>query len=157
VLWIALALFSLTVAATDPTPSSARVSLRERFGLDALSLLARRDYRAILLTAGLLSIPLAAFYPFAPAQLRDLGFERTSAWMSLAQITEVMAMFALGRCSPAGHASGCWPAISASPCFVTASVTDEPMGAGGVSLHGFAFTLFFIAAPIYLNDRTEPA
>ena len=27
----------------------------------------------------------------------------------------------------------------------------------GISLHGFAFTLFYVTAPIYLNERIDPA
>ena len=41
-------------------------------------------------------IPLAGLYPYTPPHLRELGFLRVSAWMSLAQVTEIVAMVALG-------------------------------------------------------------
>ena len=33
-------------------------------------------------------MPLAAFYPFSPPHMRELGLEHTSAWMSLGQVTK---------------------------------------------------------------------
>jgi hypothetical protein len=54
-----------------------------------------RDTRVVFITTTLFNIPLCAFYPYAPTHLHDLGFAHTSAWMSLAQVTEIIAMFSL--------------------------------------------------------------
>jgi MFS family permease len=34
---------------------------------------------------------------------------------------------------------------------------DKPWVLAGVTLHGFAFTLFFVTAPIYLDGRVDSA
>ena len=39
--------------------------------------------------------PSPRFIHYAPTHLHDLGFTHTSAWMSLAQVTEIIAMFSL--------------------------------------------------------------
>lgn len=63
--------------------------------LDALALLKHRDTRVVFLTAALFAVPIAAFYPYTPPNLRELGFTRTSAWMSLGEVSEILAMFGL--------------------------------------------------------------
>lgn len=157
--WVALAVTTLGLPQVPPPPSQGTQTLRERLGLDALGLLRRPEYRALFLTAGLAAIPLAAFYPFAPAHLRDLGFEHTSAWMSLAQATEILAMFSLAgwlarwgtkRILAAGL-------VFAVLRYVLLAADQRVAVLPGVALHGFAFTLFFVTAPICLNQTMDPA
>jgi hypothetical protein len=157
--WIAVAATSWSIPNIPPPPAVGRQTIRERLGLDALGLLRRPEYRVLFLTAGLAAIPLAAFYPFAPAHLRDLGFQHTSAWMSLAQATEILAMFSL-----AGWL-GRWGTKRILAAGLTFAVlryvllaTDQPFVVlPGIALHGFAFTLFFVTAPICLNHTMDPA
>ncbi len=157
--WIAVAATSWSIPNVPPPPAVGRQTIRERLGLDALGLLRRPEYRVLFLTAGLAAVPLAAFYPFAPAHLRDLGFQHTSAWMSLAQATEILAMFSL-----AGWL-GRWGTKRILAAGLTFAVlryvllaTDQPFVVlPGIALHGFAFTLFFVTAPICLNHTIDPA
>jgi MFS family permease len=93
--WGCLGLFTFRLPSVPPPPVSGPWGLRERMGWDALVLLRNHDHRVVFITAALYSIPLAAFYPFTPPHLQALGFQRTSAWMSLGQVTEIIAMFAL--------------------------------------------------------------
>ncbi|MGA2554737.1 MAG: MFS transporter [Verrucomicrobiota bacterium] len=72
------------------------LSWHARLGLDALTLLKNRDHRVIFIIVAAFNIPLTAFYPYAPLHIRELGLTRVSAWMSLAQTTEILSMFALG-------------------------------------------------------------
>jgi MFS family permease len=159
VLWLLLAGFTLFVGDVPPPAIAGKPTIRQRLGLDALSLLANRDHRGVLLTALLISIPLAAFYPYMPPHLRDLGFEHTSAWMSLAQGTEIVAMLGLGSLL------GRWRLRSILACgvgfalarYVLCAFDSRLAVLAGVSLHGFAFTLFFVTAPIYLHERVDAA
>ena len=95
-LWLVLAAFTCLLPNVAPPASIQHLTIRQRLGLDALSLLRKTDHRVVFLTATLFTIPLAAFYPYTPPHLQALGFEHASAWMSLAQTTEVVAMFTLG-------------------------------------------------------------
>lgn len=149
----------LLPSAQLPAAVPGSLSLRQRLGLDALGLLARREHRVVFITAALVSAPLAAFYPFTPSHLRDLGFAHTSAWMSIAQATEVFAMFGLAALLARSQTR--WVLLGglvAAALRYLLLATDRPGTVLlGVSLHGFAFTLFFVTAPIYLNERIDPA
>jgi nucleoside transporter len=156
--WLVLAFFTLALPALPPA-SGARMTLRERMGWDALSLLKNHDHRVVFLTAAFFSVPLAAFYPYTPPQLTQLGFQRTAAWMSLGQITEMTAMFCLAGLFERLRLK--W--IFAVGLFVgvlrfSFSSINQPVWLlAGITLHGFSYTLVFITEQIYLNERIDPA
>jgi MFS family permease len=159
VVWLVVATFTFLLPDVDPPKVEGQVTLRERLGLDALSLLKIRDHQVVFLTVALFAIPLAAFYPYTPPQLRELGFQRTSAWMSLGQVTEIIAMFSLGGLLLR------WRLKWIFACGLAFGVVRFALNAlggkawvlAGVTLHGFSFTLVFITAQIYLDERVDPA
>jgi MFS family permease len=113
----------------------------------------------VFLTTTLFTIPLAGFYPYAPPHLKELGLERMTAWMSLGQITEVIAMFALGGLILRWRLK--W-IIAAGLGFgvirFVVSALDTRTGLiAGIVLHGCSFTLVNITAQIYLDQRVEPS
>jgi MFS family permease len=137
---------------------SGQLSWHARLGLDALTLLKNRDHRVIFIIVAAFNIPLAGFYPYAPLHLRDLGFTRVSAWMSLAQTTEVLAMFALGamlhRCR-LKWIIACGLAIGV----VRFALCALPFKAGllaGTTLNGACYALVYITAQIYVEQRVDP-
>src|SRR5438552_19108250 len=91
-----MAAFTFLLPSVDPPKSAEHLTLRQRLGLDALTLLKNPDHRVVFITAALFCIPLTGFYPYTPPHLRELGLQHTSAWMSFGQITEIIAMFMLG-------------------------------------------------------------
>jgi len=142
------------------TPRAAvNLSWHERLGLDALTLLKNPDHRVVFITTALFAIPLAAFYPFTPPHLRDLGLERTSAWMSLGQITEIAAMVSLGALLTHWRLKWIFALGLAFGVvrFVFAAMNSKAGLLTAVVLHGCSFTLVFITAQIYLDQRVEPA
>jgi nucleoside transporter len=157
--WLLVAAFTLLLPSVAPANTAQHLTMRQRLGLDALVLFKEADHRVVFLTAAFLAIPLAAFYPFTPTHLRYLGIERTTAWMTLGQITEVLAMVALpallGRVRlkwilAAGMGFGL---IRYGLC----TLDGRHWVLAGVTLHGFAFTFFFITAQIYLDQRVDAA
>src|SRR6185295_10991459 len=102
---------------------------------------------------------MAGFYPYAPPHLRELGLDHTSAWMSLGQITEIIAMFMLG-----GLLSN-WRLKWIFACglgfgvvrFALSAINGKAWLLAGVVLHGCTFTLVFITAQIYLDQRVDAA
>jgi MFS family permease len=159
VFWLLVAAFTFFLPAVEMPPSAEHLSWRERLGLDALTLLKNRDTRVVFLTTTLFNIPLCAFYPYAPAHLRDLGFLHTSAWMSLAQTTEIVAMFSLGWLLL--H----WRLKWIFTCGLAIGIARFALCAGntksllllGIMLHGASFVLVFVTAQIYLDQRIDPA
>lgn len=155
--WLSVALWTLWLPAAPPLAGHAR-GWRSWLGLDALELLRDRDHRAVFLGAALFSIPLAAFYPFSPMQLRDLGETNVSAAMSLAQVTEVAAMYALAILLARLRLKMLFlVAIGAGVIRYALFALDAwPWLIAGITLHGICFTLFFIPAQIYLERRIDP-
>jgi nucleoside transporter len=159
VLWVGMAAFTFLLPDIAPPRSAQHLTVRQRLGLDALSLLKQSDHRVVYLSATLFTIPLAAFYPYTPPQLRELGLERTSAWMSLGQTTEIVAMFTLGALLTRwrlkwilglGLGFGLLRYL-----FCAAHETGWLLA--GIVLHGVTYTLFFTTAQIYVNERVEAA
>ena len=159
ILWTILAGYSLLLPHSMVAISSPRkLTLRERFGLDALSLLRVHDNRVIFFTAALIAIPFAAFYPFTPAHLTELGLQRISAWMSLGQVTEIVAMIMIGMIL--GRWRLKWVILAGLACgllrYALYALDAAFPVLVGVGLHGFAFTLTYISTQIYLAERIDP-
>ena len=124
-----------------------------------MTLLKDRDTRVVFITTTLFNIPLCAFYPYAPTHLHDLGFAHTSAWMSLAQITEIIAMFSLAWLLLNWRLKwifACGLGIGVLR-FALSGFNTKASLLLGVALHGASFVLVFITAQIYLNQRIDSA
>jgi len=157
-LWFTVAAYTLILPKDSRfAPTQKHMNLRERFGLDALQLLRIHDHRVIFIASALVAIPFAAFYPYTPPHLSELGFERLSAWMSLGQASEVVAMIAIGRIL--GRWDLKWIILFGLFCgmlrYGLYAVDMRLPVLIGVGLHGFAFTFTYICTQIYLAERIE--
>ena len=159
VVWLAVAICTFFLPILEVPPSVANLTWHARLGLDALTLLKNRDHRVVFIIAALFNIPLAAFYPYAPSHLRDLGLTHTSAWMSLAQVSELVATFSLGWLLLK------WRLKWIFACglgfgvlrFVLSAFNGRAGLLAGVALHGASFALVYITAQIYLEQRVDAA
>jgi nucleoside transporter len=157
--WLVLAAFTFLLPKLEVPKSAENLSWHERLGLDALTLLKNPDTRVVFVTTMLLNIPLAAFYPNAPTNLRDLGLAHTSAWMSLAQVSEVAAICSLGWLLV--HWRMKW--IFAFGLgfgvlrFALSAVNTKTCLLIGIGLHGASYALVYITAQIYLEQRVDTA
>lgn len=158
VLWCLLAAFTLRLPQRLSTVSTTqRLTLRERFGWDALTLLRNHDHRVVFVTSALVAIPFAAFYPFTPSHLADLGLTRVSAWMSLGQISEVIALVFIGGILQRWKfkwvvSAGIGFGVLRYLFYATDSTVLVLLG---LSMHGVAFTFTYISMQIYLAERIE--
>lgn len=157
--WLMVAAFTFLLPSVPPPRSDERLTLSQRLGLDALSLLRNHDHRVVYVTTALFAIPLAAFYPYTPTHLRDLGFHHTSAWMTLGQITEIAALFVLARLLTRWRLK--WIFIAGLGCgvlrFALSALDSKAWILAGITLHGCSFTLMFITAQIYVDERMDRA
>lgn len=157
--WLVVTAFTFLLPEVDAPKPTGPPTLRERLGLDALALLKNHDHRVVFITAALFNIPLAAFYPYTPPHLRELGLTHTTAWMTLGQVTEIIAMLFLARLLTSWRLK--W-IFAAGLGFGVARYALCALDAKGwillgVALHGCSFTLVFITAQIYLDERVDPA
>jgi nucleoside transporter len=156
-LWLGLAAFTYLLPKVDPPRSAHRLTVRQRLGLDALSILRNSDHRVVFITATLFTIPLAAFYPLTPPHLQDLGLTHASAWMSLGQTTEIIAMFSLGALLMRWRLKwilGIGLSLGVVR-FLFCALDTKTALLIGVTLHGCTYTLFFTTAQIYVNERVD--
>ena len=159
VFWLLVAMFTYLLPSLEVPKAAQHLSWHERLGLDALTLLKDRETRVVFLTTTLFSIPICAFYPYAPTHLHALGFAHTSAWMSLGQVSEIIAMFSLA------WLLANWRLKWIFACglgfgvlrFALSALNSQATLLPGVTLHGASFVLVFITAQIYLNQRIEAA
>lgn len=156
VAWLLTAAFTLALPELPPKP---REGPRDTFGLSALSLLRDHNHRVVFIAAALYNIPMAAFYPFTPIHLTALGVDHATAATGIGQISELISMFCLAgliarlrlkRVFLVGVSFGVLR-------FALCALDTKAWLITGIALHGFAFTLFFITAQIYLEQRVDPA
>jgi MFS family permease len=159
VMWLAVAVFTFFLPQVETPKSAEHLSWHERLGLDALTLLRNRDHRVVFITSSMFCVPLTAFYVYTPPQLRLLGFEHTTAWMSLGQTTEIIAMFSLGALLLRWRLKWIF-AVGLAFGILRFALSALNVKAGvlaGVILHGCSFTLVIITTQIYLEQRVDPA
>jgi len=159
VMWWLIAVYTFFLPQLETPKSAQNLTWHERLGLDALTLLKNPDHRVVFLLPALFNIPISAFYPYAPAHLREIGLQHTTAWMSLAQITEVIAMFSIGALLLRWRlkwilALGLGFGVLR---FALSAFGGETGLIMGVILHGCSYALVFITAQIYLDQRVAAA
>jgi MFS family permease len=157
--WLMMAAFTFLLRGIAPTQVVGQLTLRQRMGWDALALLRNHDHRVVFITAALFNIPLAALYPFTPPQLVQLGFKHTSAWMSCAQVSEIIAMFALAGLFARWRLKWIFALGLAFGLvrYALCAFNGRASLLAGISLHGCSYTLVFITAQIYLDERVDAA
>jgi nucleoside transporter len=159
VVWLALAAFTFFLPNVPPPEVVGRVTLKQRMGWDALVLLKNPDHRVVFITAALFNIPLAALFPFMPPNLQQLGLQHTSAWMSLGQVSEIIAMFTLAGMFARWRLKWIFAAGLGFGLlrFGLCALNTKAWLLLGLSLHGFSYAFYFITAQIYLDERVDAA
>ncbi|HOP96007.1 MAG TPA: MFS transporter [Verrucomicrobiota bacterium] len=158
VVWLLVVVFTFFLPELKAPPSMEKWTLKQRLGLDALALLRNPDHRVVFITVALFSIPLAAFYPFTPPHLLELGFRRTSAWVSVGQVTEIFAMFSLGALLTNWRLKwifGCGLGLGVLR-FALSAVDGKGWLLADILLHGCSYTWVYVTAQIYIDQRVDP-
>ena len=83
VVWLIVAGYTLLLPSVPPPENRERLTLSQRMGWDALTLLRHPDHRVVFITAALFNGTVASLFPYTPPHLVELGFQHTTALMSL--------------------------------------------------------------------------
>lgn len=144
-------------------PLGQSTSWKSHLGMDAFSLLKQRDSCVFFLVTTLFSIPLTAFYMYAPEFLVVLGDSHPTGTMTMAQALEIVSMFLVGAMMTRYRIKTVllW-ALGASVLRYGMSAYAGVSGEiswhiGGIALHGVCYTFYFITAQVYLDRRVDPA
>lgn len=157
-----LACFMMPDTPPQGDPSQGKPGWRRNLGLDALVLFKDASMRVFLLTTLLFTIPLGAFYMYAPIQLKELGDAHPAASMTLGQVTEIVAMLVLGWLLARGKLR--WVLVGALVLglaryglFALAGwMGSLPWMWLGIAMHGPCYTFFYITGQVLVDRRVGP-
>lgn len=142
-------------------PLGKGVSWKSLLGFDAFGLLKQRDHLVFFVVTALFSIPLAAFYMYGAEMFRWLGDKRPTATMTIAQVSELVAMLCVGALMTRYRIKTIllW-AMGLSVLRYGMSAWAGHAWAWewhlmGVALHGVCYTLYFITAQVFLDRRVD--
>jgi MFS family permease len=157
VMWLAVCVFTYFLPELETPKAVRQLSWHERLGWDALVLLKNTDHRVVFIITALFAIPLCGFYPYTPTHLAELGFQHTSAWMSLGQVTEIIALFLLGGLLLKWRLKWIFACglVLGVVRFIFCALNVKAGLLAGVVLHGCSFSLVFVTAQIYLDQRVD--
>jgi len=155
-----LGLLSFTLPATPPKGNNGeKVSLSNILGLDALKLLADRNYLIFFVSSILICIPLAFYYNYTNPFLVNAGMENPTGKMTIGQMSEVGFMLLLpfffkrfGFKTTIIVGMFAWALRYVMFAFGDAGSLSF-MLIVGIALHGICYDFFFVSGQIYTNAK----
>jgi nucleoside transporter len=160
---LVLGLFSFTLPDTPPGNTSAKISVREILGLDALKLLKDKNFLIFFISSLLICIPLAFYYQETNLFLNEIKMNSAAAKMSMGQMSETLFLFLmplffvrLGVKKMLLMGMIAW--LLRYVFFAYGNGND---GIGllylGIILHGVCYDFFFVTGQIYTDEKAGPA
>ncbi len=157
-----LGLYSFTLPHRPAPLAGQPARAREVLGLDALSRLSSRSFNIFIAASLLISIPLAAYYAYAPVFVNAAGLPNPAFRMSFGQMSEVLFMLAmpllfarLGVKWMLLTGMLAWAARYA--LFALAAPSGVAwMIMAGIALHGVCYDFFFVSGQIYVDKKSTP-
>lgn len=147
----------------DTPPLGKGKSWKSALGLGGFKLFKNRDHAVLFSVSGLFSVPLVAFYMYSAELFKALGDKTPTASVSVAQWSEVIAMFFLGAMMVKYRLKTMlmWGLGLSALRYAMSGYAGFTGLIGwhfaGVALHGVCYTLFFVTAQVYLDRRVDPA
>jgi len=155
-----LGIFSFLLPATPPSNKKDKLaSISEMLGLDALDLLKDRNFIIFFLSSILICIPLAFYYQNLSLFLAELQVEKSTAWASAGQISEVIFMLLLPLFfKKFGFKKTILVGMLAWVIrYVLFAYGDSSglfiMLISGILLHGICYDFFFVSGQIYTDNK----
>ena len=155
-----LGIFSFTLPKTPPkVDKGEKVKISDILGLDALKLLADKNFLTFFVASILICIPLAFYYQNANPFLAEIGVDNPTGKMTIGQISEVLFMLLLpvffkkyGFKKTILFGMLAW-AIR----YVLFAFGDSGeltfMLLTGIALHGICYDFFFVSGQIYTDTK----
>lgn len=144
---------------TPPPKAGKKVSVAETLGLDALKVLADKNYLIFFIASILICIPLAFYYGQANQFLNEVGLEKAAAKMTLGQVSETLFLllmpvffvrFGVKQMLLIGMIA--W--VLRYVLFAYGNVDDNLwMLYVGIILHGICYDFFFVTGQIYTDQK----
>jgi nucleoside transporter len=160
---LTLGIYSLTLPKTPPVADqAARPGLRDILGLEALRLLANRNFLIFFVSSILICIPLAFYYQNANQFLTELRVPNATGKQTLGQISEVLFMLLIpvflnrfGMKTTLLVGMLAWALRYTLFAFGNAGDLVSLLLIG-IALHGVCYDFFFVSGQIYIDSKAGP-
>jgi nucleoside transporter len=158
---LVLGVYSLSLPKTPPVGGS-RTQLRDILGLEALRLLANRNFLIFFVSSILICIPLAFYYQNANLFLTELQVPNATGKQTLGQMSEVVFMLLIplflnrfGMKTTLLVGMLAWAVRYM--LFALGNAGDlVSLLLIGIALHGVCYDFFFVSGQIYIDSRAGP-
>ena len=155
-----LGLYSFTLPKTPPVKREGQTeSISEILGLDALKLLANKNFLIFFISSILICIPLAFYYQNAHPFFESIKLENPTAKMAIGQVSEALCILLIPVFfSRFGFKKTILVGMLAWAIryflFAYGNAGDMAfMLIIGIALHGVCYDFFFVAGQIYTDAR----
>ncbi len=146
---------------TPPVNASKKVTVVDVLGLDALKVLADKNYLIFFIASILICIPLAFYYSQTNQFLNEIGMQGAAAKMTLGQLSETLFLFLMpfffirfGIKQMLLIGMMAW--VIRYLLFAYGNVSDNAwMLYAGIILHGICYDFFFVTGQIYTNQKSD--
>ncbi len=156
---LVLGLFSFTLPDTPPGKAGTKTTIRDILGLDALSLLKKKNFLIFFIASMLICIPLAFYYQETNKFLNELKVSGAAAKMSIGQMSETLFMvlmpFFFARFNIKKMLL--FGMIAWVLRYLLFGFGDADTGIWmlyiGIALHGICYDFFFVSGQIYTDQQ----
>jgi len=158
---LVLGVYSFTLPKTPPV-GGTRPQLRDVLGLEALRLLANRNFLIFFVSSILICIPLAFYYQNANLFLTELHVPNATGKQTIGQMSEVLFMLLIpvflnrfGMKTTLLVGMLAWAVRYALFAFGNAGDLVSLLLIG-IALHGVCYDFFFVSGQIYIDSKAGP-
>lgn len=159
-----LGLFSFALPVTPPLGvADSRRGLRDALGVDALMLLANRNFLVFFIASVLICVPLAFYYQCANQFLTEIHVPNAAGKQTLGQMSEVLMMLMLplflkrfGMKLTLLVGMLAWAVRYVLFAFGNAGDLVILLLIG-IALHGLCYDFFFVSGQIYIDSKAGRA
>ncbi|MBZ4191784.1 MFS transporter [Niabella beijingensis] len=154
-----LGIFSFTLPKTPPKKAEGSASVTQILGLDALKLLADKNFLIFFISSILICIPLAFYYSNANPFLTDIGMKSATAKMTIGQASEVLFLLLIPIFFKRFGFKltilvGMFAWVLRYLLFAYGNAGEMAfMLILGIALHGICYDFFFVSGQIYTDSK----
>ncbi len=155
-------LYSFTLPHTPPPKKGQKASFKTVIDFNALKRLSSRPFWIFLISVFLVWIVAAAYYPYTPILIADLGITDPAFKMTFGQMSEILFMLLIPLAYPKLGAK--WMlaigilAWAVRYFLFSFAVIDATlwMVIVGIALHGVCFDGVYVVGQIYIDKKAGP-